>query len=420
MIWLAWRLQRLGLGLSAGLLALLAAYMQVTGAGIHALYPHLNRACATAGGDGLACSRLAQAVDDWSWPYRTLFTWLQLVPLGFALLAAVPLILQLEQGTFRLVWTQSATRERWIAAMLGSALLATAVASAGFALLTSWWLQPLDAVQGRLLPGRFELEGVVPIAYGVFALALVVAAGTLLRRSAAALGVALAGFLVAHVTIAGWVRPQYLPPARVAWRIGVPDYRRLFYNDDWLIASGISDGRGPIHAQESVTLICPPTFHGELQILTACLQQHHWTHNTLIYQPSARFWPFQIIESAIYAGMAALLLMVAIGRIRARPTQSRLASCVLSRTKLLAVIEPLLHWPTRRHVGFVRIPPHRVRHSLARTARRGRRTPCCVQVLFVRDPGVPTHSRGPPQARESTGSATSPPVESVMVGAMDQ
>ena len=319
MIWLAWRLQRLELGLSAGLLALLTAYMYVTGESIHAVYPHLRRACA-ASGDGLACSRLSQAVDDWALPYRTLFIWLQLIPFGFALLAAVPLILQLEHGTFRLVWTQSATRDRWIAAMLGSALLATAVASAGFDLLTSWWLQPLDAVQGGLRPGSFELDGVAPIAYGVFALALVVTAGTLLRRSIAAVGVALAGFLVAHFIIAGWVRPHYLPPARIAWLIGVPQHGRFLYDSDWLIASGISDGRGPLHAQESVGLICPPKFHGAIQILTACLRQHHWTYNTLIYQPSARFWPFQFIESAIYVGMAAILLMVAIWWIRARPT----------------------------------------------------------------------------------------------------
>lgn len=318
MIWLAWRLQRLGLGLSAGLLALLAAYMHVTGAGIHAAYPDLSRACAAA--DSLACSRLSQAVDDWALPYLTLFTWLQLIPLGFALLAAIPLLLQLEQGTFRLVWTQSATRGRWIAAMLGSALLATVVACAGFDLLASWWLQPLDAVQGGLRPGIFELEGVVPIAYGVFALALVMSAGTLLRRSMAAGGVALAGFLVAHFTIAGWVRPYYLPPARIDWRIGVLQHGALIYDRDWLIATGISDGRGPLRAQDSVVLICPPKFHGEIQILTACLRQHRWIDNVLIYQPSARFWPFQLIESAIYVGTAAILLLVAVWRIRTRFT----------------------------------------------------------------------------------------------------
>ena len=327
-IWLAWRLQRLGLGLAAGLLALLGAYMHATGDGIHAVYPHLSRACAAAGGDGLACSRLSQAVDDWAFPYRTLFTWLQLVPLGFALLAAVPFILQLEQGTFRLVWTQSATRDRWIAAMLGSALLATTVATAGFDLLASWWLQPLDAVQGGLLPGSFELEGVAPIAYGIFALALAVSAGTLLRRSIAAVGIALAGFLLVHVAIAGRVRPHYLPPTRIAWRIGVPQHAYLVRGSDWLIASGISDGRGPIYAPESVNLICPPKIGGELQILTACLRQHRWTDNTVIFQPSAHFWPFQLIESAIYVGMAAILLTVAIWRVRPRPMRSRLHSWV--------------------------------------------------------------------------------------------
>jgi hypothetical protein len=319
-IWLTWRLQRFELGLIAGLLAVLSVYLIVTGVSIHGVYQDLSGACASAGGSGLPCDQLSQAVTEWAAPYTSLFSWLQLVPLGFGVLAAAPLLLQLEHGTYRLVWTQSATKERWLVAMLGSALLITLVASAGFDLLISWWRQPLDAIQGSLSPGNFDSEGIVPIAYGTFALALVVSAAVLLRRSIAAIGVAFAGFLIMRYTITSWLRLDYLAPIRFSFRIGVPIHRQFLHAGDWSTGAGISDGRGAIYLDSTVNQVCPPKIdpHSGLQILDACLRQHNWTFNTSLYQPASRFWPFQLIESAIYLGMAAALLAVTIWWIRAR------------------------------------------------------------------------------------------------------
>lgn len=320
MIWLTWRLQRFELGLIAGLLTLLSVYLLVTGMGIHTVYRQLSRACASAGGSGQPCDQLTRAIFDWSIPYTGLTAWLQLIPLGIAILAAAPLLLQLEHGTYRLVWTQSATRERWLAAMLGSALLVTAVASTGFDLLASWWKQPVDAVQGSLLPGSFELEGVVPIAYGIFALALVVSTGVVLRRSMAAIGATFAGFLVVRFAITTWLRPDYLAPIRYSFRIGAPTYTQIVRTGDWEIATGISDGRGQIYSVDTVSRICPLKVdpHSGRQILDACLRRHDFIYNTALYQPASRFWPFQFIESAIYVGMAGVLLGVSVWWIRSR------------------------------------------------------------------------------------------------------
>lgn len=136
MIWLTWRLQRLELGLVAGILAILTAYLVATGVGID---HNLSSACAGGGANSNACSQLTTAILQQAAPSLGLFVWLGLIPLGFAVLIATPLLLQLEHGTYRLVWTQSATKDRWLAVMLGFALLMTLLASAGFDLLTSWW-----------------------------------------------------------------------------------------------------------------------------------------------------------------------------------------------------------------------------------------------------------------------------------------
>jgi hypothetical protein len=318
-IWLTWRLQRLEFGLIAGLLALLSISLIPTGVSMANVYHDLGGACASSRGGGLPCDQLSSAIRNLSDPYTSLFAWLQFIPFGFAILAAAPLLLQLEHGTYRLVWTQSATKTRWLAVMLGSALLTTAVASAGFGLLTSWWRQPLDAIQGSM-PGGFDFEGIVPVAYGIFALALVPSAGVFLRRSMAAIGVAFAGFFVSRYAISRWLRPEYLPPARHSWRIGVPQYHQVNSPGDWVTATGISDSHGTIYAFDSVNRICPARIdpHLGLQIVTPCLRHHDWLFNAVLYQPSSRFWPFQFVESAIYVGMAGALLAVTIWWIRTR------------------------------------------------------------------------------------------------------
>ena len=50
----------------------------------------------------------------------SLIAWLTLVPGLIGVLLAAPFVLELENGTYRLAWTQSITRRRWIATKLGT------------------------------------------------------------------------------------------------------------------------------------------------------------------------------------------------------------------------------------------------------------------------------------------------------------
>ena len=99
---------------------------------------------------------------------------------------------ELESGTYRLAWTQSVTRRRWLStrvALVGVAALAVAGVASW---LVSWWFAPLDAVNmNRFDPGIFTARGIVAIGYAAFAFALGVAAGALTRRTLPAMAATL-------------------------------------------------------------------------------------------------------------------------------------------------------------------------------------------------------------------------------------
>src|SRR5207245_7294121 len=96
---------------------------------------------------------------------------------------------ELEGGTHRLAWTQGISRRRWLLLGLAVVLSISVVASAVLSAAVSWALTPWLALEqgignpGRFSSGTFDAVGVVPVAYAVFALALGVAGGALLRRT---------------------------------------------------------------------------------------------------------------------------------------------------------------------------------------------------------------------------------------------
>ena len=144
--------------------------------------------------------------------------WFALLPVVIAVIFAAPFALELERGTYRLAWTQSITRRRWLAAKLTVALGGAGVAAASTALLLTWWRRPLDNFHGRVEPGAFQLEGIAPIAYAVFAAALIIALGTILRRTIAAIAIGIVAFLAVRVVIESLVRPHFASALRSSGR----------------------------------------------------------------------------------------------------------------------------------------------------------------------------------------------------------
>jgi hypothetical protein len=239
--------------------------------------------------------------------------WLNFVPGLFAVLFAAPLLLELEHGTFRFSWTQGITRRRWLSVKLatiyGSGLLATVALT----VLLTWWREPLDHVQGRMEPNVFDFEGIVPYAYTVFALSLVIALGVFTRRTIVATGGGLLAFFALRISFQTWVREHYLAPIKMVWQApaeGPTDLDRA-----WQIVTGPSDAHGhPLAGAERIIAACisrPKLDAGR------CLSAHH-VYNVAVYQPASRFWLFQGIEAAIFVGLAAALLGAALWWLRHR------------------------------------------------------------------------------------------------------
>ena len=98
--------------------------------------------------------------------------------------------------------------------------LEAAIWGAVISILVSWWSSPTNAEQlNQFDPGRFDLVGLVPVAYSLFAMALGIASGALLRRTIPALAVTLAGFAGVRVLVTLLLRPHYMSPVTAYYNV---------------------------------------------------------------------------------------------------------------------------------------------------------------------------------------------------------
>lgn len=314
MIWLSWRQQRLETAMTAGLLALVAAALVPLGLHMASVYSGTGvGAClAHTAENGRECSGI---VDDFRQRFEhagPIVPWLNFVPGLFGVLFAAPFVLDLEQGTFRLAWTQSVTRRRWLSTKLLTIYASGLVAAFVLTMLMTWWRQPLDRLGGRMEPNVFDFEGVVPYAYTVFALSLVIALGVFTRRTLVAAAGGLLAYFAARIVVQTWVRQDYVMPITRVWRPGTNGPN---IDHAWTIISGPGDAHG--HAlpnAQNVVLRCMGASKGTTQ---HCLATRH-IFNLAVYQPASRFWLFQGIEFAIFAGAGVALLAAAVWWLRHR------------------------------------------------------------------------------------------------------
>jgi hypothetical protein len=121
---------------------------------------------------------------------------------------------ELETGTYKVAWTQGVSRKRWLAVKLGLVGLSSIAVAGLLSLMVTWWFSPIDRVNADPFT-VFEQRDVVPFGYAIFAFALGVTAGLLLRRTLPAMAVALVGFVGVRVAVREWVRPYLLAPLRI-------------------------------------------------------------------------------------------------------------------------------------------------------------------------------------------------------------
>ncbi|MHB1511175.1 MAG: hypothetical protein ACYCST_18715 [Acidimicrobiales bacterium] len=273
-----------------------------------------------------------------------------IVPALVGLFLGAPLVArELETGTFRLVWTQSVTRKRWLAVKLGLLGIAAMAVGGLFTWMADWWASPLDAVtQNRFGVASFSFHGIAPIGYSAFAFALGVTAGVLLRRTVPAIAITVAGFAAARVAVTYWVRPNLASPVRESLPLSAGSGAGFLYGgsqgtmnfnayiqsgvptpavgqvvlaapqvsvpNGWVYSTAAVDkaGHAPtsdylFHACPVLKLFSKPQSSPAAQ-LQACISRLTSTFHTVVaYQPASRFWPFQWAEMGIFLAAALAL-----------------------------------------------------------------------------------------------------------------
>jgi hypothetical protein len=314
--WVSWRLQRTETLIAAAILALLAALLIPTG---------IQMAHAYDSGDLSTClgqhtsENCAAAVQSFSSRFNSianLTSWFTLVPGLIGVLLAAPFVLELENGTYRLAWTQSITRGRWIATKLAVTIGVALVSAAAMTLLIIWWRAPLVRLDGRMESSVFDFQGTVAIGYVLFALGLALAVGVVWRRTAPALVVAFIGYIAARIFVDTWLRRRFEAPLTATWRefisgVGAHPTRGAppaALEHAWVLSQYPSDRFGhPLHVVLGPCVRATATHSDALR----CLAPRGGGYNHVVFQPASRFWLFQGIETALFGGVAVALIVFA-------------------------------------------------------------------------------------------------------------
>jgi ABC-type transport system involved in multi-copper enzyme maturation permease subunit len=315
MAWVTWRQHRLQLLIGVGLLAWLALAALVTGLPIRAAYHREALAACLPPATQSGCDIIVRHFQSEFGSGVRVAQFLILLPaLAGAFIGAPLLARELEHGTFKLAWTQTVTRRRWLLSktmLLGIAVVVLAVAASA---LVMWWRRPFDSVQGRMSPSGFEIEGLVVPAYAIFALTLGVLAGAALRRSIPAISAALIAFFGIRLAVSQLLRPNYLTPVHET----APGLTATGDARDWVLSNGLVDavGRHISAGREDLAILHAQNAGIDAQEYLVSLG---W-RRSISFQPADRFWTFQAIEAAIFLALAAATLLVTLWLLRRRPS----------------------------------------------------------------------------------------------------
>ena len=326
MTWLVWRQYRAQAAITSVLLAAAAAVIL---AGGFQIASHWHSILVTCSGNSACLQQHVPLVNGVvsDLPYVSL-----IVPVVLGMLWGAPLVAhEFETRTSDFAWTQSVTRTRWLTVKAGWLLLAAAACGAAIAALTTWWSGPVNALQAdAFVPGQFDTQGIVPIGYAVFAMALGIAAGTVARRTLPAIAVVLGGFIGLRLVISDFLRQHYMTAVTTYYHVTssfTPP------GQAWILAQGAVSKTGVVVAQvgqgwgdlyPALPASCrrflptvPTARSASLNAVLSCMRAHGW-RGFATYQPASRYWPFQGIETGIYVLLAAALIAVTFAIVRRR------------------------------------------------------------------------------------------------------
>lgn len=315
MAWVTWRQHRAQLIAAAGLLFALAAAAFGTRLPIEAAFHRESLAGCLPPAARSGCDIIVPHFESEFGGLVTAVRTLAVLPVLAGLFVGAPLLArELELGTHRFAWTQGLTRRRWLLSKTAWLAAGTLLAGAAASALVMWWRGPYDALEGRIGPSSFDIEGLVVPAYALFALALGVLAGLVFRRTVAAMTATLVAFGTTRFLVLEFARPHFLTPLhRVV--VATDSGTRA---GDWVLSDTLVDGGGRqiTAAREDLAVL-----HAQL----AGIDPHTYIvtlgwKRLISYQPAGRFWTFQLFEAGLFAGLAVLVILLTLWLVRRTPT----------------------------------------------------------------------------------------------------
>ena len=269
MIWVSWRQSRSQAIACLGVLAALAIYAIVVSTSMRTAFSHDGLAACLARNGGTNCpdaiqaftNKFGSAVNVAFWSVLLIFPGLLGVLIGAPLIAR-----ELEFGTWRLAWSQTVTRTRWLAVKLAIVTGGVIVFGAAITAVITWYRAPMDR-----LTGRRSIPAMVAAFVPWLAIRLVVE--FVLRRHFEA-PLTFVQHCASAQSCMGGYGLGFIPP--VTRHIG-----------DWVLGPGGGSG--------------------------------NQSGNSYLYQPADRFWAFQSIEAGIFVALTAIALGAAIWILHRRP-----------------------------------------------------------------------------------------------------
>lgn len=296
MTWVTWRQHRAQAITCLGVLCALTVYAIVLGTSMRTAFSHDGLAACLARSQGSGCPfAVADFTGEFGSAVNIAFWAVLLIAPGLlGVVVGAPLIAQeLEFGTWRLAWSQTVPRARWLAAKLVLVTGGLVVFGAAATALITWYRAPMDQLTGRFQHNIYDFEGLVLTSYILSAFGFAVLAGLLLRRSIPAMIAAFVPWLALRLTVEFLLRPHFLAP--------------LTLRENCLNGCQVNTG---------IVAIPPATGHIGDWVLSASQAGRQLV---ITYQAADRFWTFQFIEAGLFVLLTAAALGATIWLLHRRP-----------------------------------------------------------------------------------------------------
>jgi hypothetical protein len=311
----------------------------ITGLQVSHLYSSLVAHCGTAGDCPAATARY---VSQQHFLQNALPFLMRVAPALLGIFWGAPLCArEFETGTFRLAWTQSVSRRRWLITKLAMGLAATVVVAGILSLAVTWWSRGFDILSANQY-ANFDERDIAPIGYAAFAFTLGALIGAIVRRVLPAMALSLAGFVAVRLAVTAWVRPRLITPMHTIVALTSAPSFEIRGTRDGPVLSGVtvpapdmpnawvqsvkmvtSSGHAPTLAQKTAFIrqYCLPSAQpaqsaqgrgagplrgsGSPATLNACqTQAERLFRISVSYQPPSRYWIFQWSELGIFVALA--------------------------------------------------------------------------------------------------------------------